>query len=327
VLGSLELLPSYSRYWKERSRKHKNLGSSSSNSSERVNRSPVLAQVPPLGYYCLLADSKPIRLGRDPVGCCCSLRMVVILAVFSTYLGLNWTATRILFRYSSHVSLTTSLLFSNPLGKHLKRKNLPSDFTVWAHLTVNVEVPNRHRDLSSDLGGQRKALRLLSCEVQREDDRTSFSDSSWSVNVREEFRRSSRRKRAWYRTGPPPLQRHYRERRTCILALERHWWESKVGIGSCSSLSLRCAVVLLAWTEVERGRGKVAIVKESFIVFDLYWWWVWLWNVHWLVSNTEINYRFNLFSGFDFDTIHSRSRDLSSFLTILVSLTDRTDAR
>jgi hypothetical protein len=51
------------------------------------------------------------------------------------------------------------------LGTNLKRENLPTDFTGW-HLSLNIEVKDRLIEIFLlHLGGQRKALVLLSCEA------------------------------------------------------------------------------------------------------------------------------------------------------------------
>jgi hypothetical protein len=71
---------------------------------------------------------------------------------------------------------------------NLDRKDLATDFAAGAHITVNIEIVQLVFKILLVVLGQSKALNLLSTKDHCEDDRTSLADSSWSVDVREEFR-------------------------------------------------------------------------------------------------------------------------------------------
>jgi hypothetical protein len=74
-------------------------------------------------------------------------------------------------------------------SRNLKWKDLATDLTALASVTVNIKVPQLVLKLILHLiACQIKALRLLRARVQDEDDRTSFANSSRSVDVPKELR-------------------------------------------------------------------------------------------------------------------------------------------
>jgi hypothetical protein len=126
-----------------------------------------------------------------------------------------------------HVSCYHFFSATLVLGTTLKeRENLPTDFTGWALIAVNIEVPRSSSRSFFCTGGQRKALVLLSCEANGRDDRASSQSPSRSVDVREEFRLLKPSWESLMQNWSPctvATWRHCRERRTCTLALlERH---------------------------------------------------------------------------------------------------------